>query len=107
MTKEQLAKILADHIVWRNDPSKGSRADLRDAYLIARFKKASQLNAFGTYDVLLRSERSRYELTPADRYTLFHLQLRPDLPAPAGIHISVLQATGRAPGPYLTGTSGR
>lgn len=76
-----------------------------EVYLVARAKTASALAQFGSYDVLLRSERSRYENTPADRYALFRVRLRSDLPRRAGAPISVMQATGRAPGPYLTTAS--
>ncbi len=76
-----------------------------EVYLIARAKTATALNAFGTYEVLLQSAHSRYETTPEDRYALFRLQFRPGLARTPAARISPLQATGRAPGPYLVMTN--
>lgn len=76
-----------------------------EVYLIARAKTASALNQFGTHEVLLQSEHSRYQTSPEDRYTLFRVQLDPGLVHHSGVRISPMQATGRAPGPFLVMTN--
>jgi 4-amino-4-deoxy-L-arabinose transferase-like glycosyltransferase len=74
----------------------------QEIYLIARQKYESILSQYGTYEMLLHSERSRYENGPEDRYALYHLRFHADIQRIADpVPISPLQATGRAPGPYL------
>jgi 4-amino-4-deoxy-L-arabinose transferase-like glycosyltransferase len=72
-----------------------------ELYLIARAKTAKALRRFGTHEVLLQSVHSRYQFSPDDRYTLFRVHLDPGLAHQSGVRISPMQATGRAPGPFL------
>jgi hypothetical protein len=73
-----------------------------EIYLIARAKQETPLSEYGTFDTILRSEHSRYENGPDDRYALYRLHFHPDLKrVPGPVPISPLQATGRARGPYL------
>jgi 4-amino-4-deoxy-L-arabinose transferase-like glycosyltransferase len=73
-----------------------------EVYLLARRKVAKDLARFGTYESLAQSEHSRYEETPADRYTLFRLRFYDHLARHSGaVRISPMQATGRAAGPFL------
>jgi 4-amino-4-deoxy-L-arabinose transferase-like glycosyltransferase len=74
----------------------------QEVYLIARRKVDQSLEHFGSYEVLLASKHSRYENSPADRYALFRLRFHERLARLHGpVRISPMQATGRAPGPYL------
>ncbi len=73
-----------------------------DVYLIVRQKEEPALSQYGTFQMLLASEHSRYQNESTDRYALYRLQLHPDLKRVHGpVPINPLQATGRAPGPYL------
>lgn len=83
---------------------------LRDAdvapeefFLVGRAYLQSDLAKYGAADVIDQSEYTRGESGPQDRYTLFRVRLRPDLPrhSAASVYISPMQATGRAPGPYV------
>ncbi|MBL8797194.1 MAG: hypothetical protein JNM56_25050 [Planctomycetia bacterium] len=74
----------------------------REVYLIARRKAEPALKKMGDCELLLQSERSRYETTLADRYTLFRFRYRDDAArVPGGVYISPMQATGRDLGPFL------
>ena len=73
-----------------------------EIFVIARAKAQSELNRYGVVEVVLQSTRTRGELSPSDRFTLFRLRFRDDLVRKsANIHISPMQATGRWPGPVL------
>lgn len=73
-----------------------------EIYVIARGKDQETISRYGTADVILQSTRTRGEFAPSDRFTLFRLRFRDDLVRkPGNIHISPMQATGRAPGPVL------
>ena len=78
------------------------KAAAPEVHLIARRKTEQELAALGTYEVVLSSARSRYERTPADRYVLFRFRPHAGLARHHDVRISPLQATGRAPGPYLS-----
>lgn len=74
----------------------------KEIYLIARGRLETSLSSFGAYEALLESKKSRYELTAADRYRLYRVRLHERLGRQGRARISPLQATGRAPGPFLT-----
>jgi 4-amino-4-deoxy-L-arabinose transferase-like glycosyltransferase len=81
---------------------RGSDIHAGEIYLIARAKQETLLSEYGTFDTILRSEHSRYENGPDDRYALYRLHFHSDLKrVPGPVPISPLQATGRARGPYL------
>jgi hypothetical protein len=78
------------------------RLDPAEVYVIGRRILAPQMAKYGAAEVVLESRGSRQEYTPEWRYTLFHLQFRPDLERrPANVRFTPMQATCRAPGPYL------
>jgi 4-amino-4-deoxy-L-arabinose transferase-like glycosyltransferase len=73
-----------------------------EIYLIARKKQEPFLSQYGTFEAVLQSERSRYENGPEDRYALYRLKFHDGMHRiPGPVPITPLQATGRAPGPYL------
>jgi 4-amino-4-deoxy-L-arabinose transferase-like glycosyltransferase len=73
-----------------------------DVYLIVRQKEEAMLSEYGTFQMVLASEHSRYQNESTDRYALYRLRLFPNLKrVPGPVPINPLQATGRAPGPYL------
>jgi 4-amino-4-deoxy-L-arabinose transferase-like glycosyltransferase len=74
----------------------------REVYIIARGKHEELLAQLGSARVLLQSKHTRGESWPGDRWTLFALRFRDDLTRlPADQYIRPMQASGRAPGPFL------
>lgn len=72
-----------------------------DVYLLTRGTEEPKLAQYGMYDIVTQSRRSRYCPTPEHRYVLYHLHFRPDLAKTSPVYINPMQATGRAPGPFL------
>lgn len=73
-----------------------------EIYVITRFKDRPKLEKLGTSTVLLKSEKTRREHLPGDRFTLFELKFHDNLvrrPAPS--YISPLQAMERESGPFI------
>jgi 4-amino-4-deoxy-L-arabinose transferase-like glycosyltransferase len=74
----------------------------REVYIVARAKHEELLTKLGSAQVLLQSKHTRGESWPGDRWTLFALRFRDDLARlPADKYIRPMQASGRAPGPFL------
>jgi 4-amino-4-deoxy-L-arabinose transferase-like glycosyltransferase len=74
----------------------------REVLVVTRASQATILSHFGTPEVVVQSTRTRDELTPADRWTLFRVRFHETLArCPGNVYVSPMQATGRAPGPYL------
>jgi 4-amino-4-deoxy-L-arabinose transferase-like glycosyltransferase len=72
-------------------------------YVITRAKDRPRLETLGETEVVLQSQKTRRETSPADRFTLFRLTYRPDVtryPAPSAAAISPMEAMGRKKGPY-------
>jgi 4-amino-4-deoxy-L-arabinose transferase-like glycosyltransferase len=77
-----------------------------EVYVIARASDEAALKSYGVTERLLQSQRTRAERSVEDRFTLFLLHFRDGLPrVSANVRISPMQATGRAPGPFLTPTT--
>jgi 4-amino-4-deoxy-L-arabinose transferase-like glycosyltransferase len=73
-----------------------------EVYVLARGRNLADLSAYGTVKTVLQSKHTRGEATPDDRWTLFFLRFREDLVRrPADLYIRPMQASGRAPGPFL------
>lgn len=73
-----------------------------DVYVVTRFNRRAELEKYGQVEPLLRCKQSRRETSEADRWTLFRLHLRDDLPRrSAQVRITPMQAMYRAPGPTL------
>lgn len=79
------------------------RLNRDEVYLITRAADRQTLANYGESEIILQSERTRREKSPDDRLTLFRLRFRDDLDRlpTAGVHVSPMQAMGRADGPYL------
>lgn len=78
------------------------RVGTSDVYVVTRYNRMPELEKYGHVEPILRCKRSRREQSEADRWTLFHLHLRDDLPRKsANIRISPMQAMYREPGPSL------
>lgn len=78
------------------------RIEAREVYLISRFQDWRSLTFYGAVQALLQSEYTKGEQSPAERWTLFRLRFHEDLARkPGTLRISPMQATGRAPGPFL------
>lgn len=75
----------------------------RSVFVVARAGEQSEIDQFGDSAIVLQSERTRREKSPADRLTLFYVRLREDLPRMSSkeIRISPMQTAGRAEGPML------
>ncbi len=94
-----------DRIKMIHNPTflRDSRIDAADVYLIGRRKIEPELTDYGTVEVVSECVGSRAERSPGDRQTLFRVRFHPDLAkTPGDIHFTPLQATTRAPGPFLT-----
>ncbi|MEO5720376.1 MAG: glycosyltransferase family 39 protein [Chthoniobacterales bacterium] len=74
-----------------------------EVYLITRAKDRAVLARYGEAESILQSARTRRENSPDDRFTLFRLRFRENLPRAStrGIRITPMQAMGRAPAPDL------
>jgi hypothetical protein len=60
------------------------------------------LNEYGVCMQLLQSAKTRQEITPNDRLTLYSFTYHPKLPrVPGDIYITPMEATGRKQGPFL------
>jgi len=78
------------------------RVHTPDVYVVTRFNCKPELQKYGTADEIFRCKEARRERDPEDRWTLFRVHLRDDLPRRnAQVHISPMQAMYRAPGPTL------
>jgi 4-amino-4-deoxy-L-arabinose transferase-like glycosyltransferase len=75
----------------------------RDLYVIGRASDAQELSQFGAAEVVLQSVKTRREKSPADRFTLFHLQMAENHPRYSAreVRVSPMQAMQRAEGPWL------
>ena len=72
-------------------------------YVVARWHDESELKQFGSVRMVCSSEKTRREISSGDRLALFELHFNPALrryPALPPDQISVMQAMGRAPGPF-------
>jgi 4-amino-4-deoxy-L-arabinose transferase-like glycosyltransferase len=77
-------------------------ADGREVYVVARRRHASGLATLGRSDRLFESEHSRGEPKDTTDYRLGLYRLRLTAPPYTGeVRISPMQATGRAPSPWL------
>jgi 4-amino-4-deoxy-L-arabinose transferase-like glycosyltransferase len=73
-----------------------------DVYVVTRYNRLKELEKYGRAEALHQCKRARRETSPADRWTLFRLHLRDDLPRKnAHVRISPMQAMYRADGPRL------
>ena len=73
-----------------------------EVYVIARNKDRSDLEYYGTVQVILQGESLRSQATTAGPWTLFHLRFHDHVQrCPANLDISPMQATGRKLGPFL------
>jgi 4-amino-4-deoxy-L-arabinose transferase-like glycosyltransferase len=73
-----------------------------EVYVLARGRNLADLSAYGAVKTVLQSKHTRGEASPDDRWTLFFLRFRDDLVRrPADVYIRPMQASGRAPGPFL------
>ncbi|MBI1918955.1 MAG: hypothetical protein HYS12_30055 [Planctomycetes bacterium] len=73
-----------------------------EALVLARARDAAALEQFGSAKVVLPGGVTRGESGPGDRYALFRLRFHDDLArCRSDVYISPMQATGRAPGPFL------
>jgi 4-amino-4-deoxy-L-arabinose transferase-like glycosyltransferase len=78
------------------------RVHAADVYVVTRYSRMPELAKYGQVEEMLRCKQSRREQSEADRWTLFHLHLRADLPRKnADVRISPMQAMYREPGPVL------
>ena len=69
---------------------------------MTRFNRKSELEKYGHVEPMLRCKQSRRETSEADRWTLFRVHLRDDLPRrSADVRITPMQAMYRADGPRL------
>jgi hypothetical protein len=74
----------------------------KDVYVVTRFNHQAELAQYGRVEPMLRCKQSRREQSEADRWTLFHVHLRDDLPRRSvRVPISPMQAMYREPGPSL------
>ena len=92
------AKVL-HNLTFLRDADLGSR----ELYVITRAKDEPELAAYGETRLVLQSERTRREKSPADRWSLFKLTLREDLQqvSAKNVRVSPMQAMQRADGPWL------
>jgi len=77
--------------------------DSPEGFVVARRHDEAYLQQLGQVRVVCSSARTRREISPGDRLALFDLHFKPDLrryPALPADRISVMQAMGRAPGPF-------
>jgi 4-amino-4-deoxy-L-arabinose transferase-like glycosyltransferase len=80
-----------------------SRIQSQEAYVIGRRKIEASLEAYGAVAIVADCPGSRFEWNPGERQTLFRIGFHPDLvKVPGDVRFSPLQATARAPGPFLT-----
>jgi hypothetical protein len=78
------------------------RIHTSDVYVVTRYNRLPELNKYGHAEPLLKCKLARRETSEADRWTLFRLHLRDDLPRKnADVRISPMQAMYRTPGPTL------
>jgi 4-amino-4-deoxy-L-arabinose transferase-like glycosyltransferase len=73
-------------------------------FLITRACDEPALHKLGDVRLLLQSEKSRRELSPGDRLTLYEVTFKPDLPRyPNNLTIQQQQIKMRVAGPFLGG----
>jgi 4-amino-4-deoxy-L-arabinose transferase-like glycosyltransferase len=72
-----------------------------EVYVIGRAGDEPVLSSFGRATVAFQSSAPRWDALPAKRWTLYRLQFHQNLTRLEAPPISALQATGRAPGPFL------
>jgi hypothetical protein len=79
------------------------RLPAREVYVIDHSFNRPALEQYGSVEVLAKSRFSKGETSPHDRWALYRLRFRDDLPRLPGVvaRISPMQATGRAFGPFL------
>ncbi len=78
------------------------RVHSSDVFVVTRYNRMDQLEKYGAVEPILKCKESRRENSPADRWTLFHVHLRDDLPRKdAHVRISPMQAMYREEGPDL------
>lgn len=74
----------------------------QDVFVLTRYHDVEKLNRYGKAEVVLQSKHTRAERTFGDRWTLFRMALRPDLPRRSvNVRITPMQVTGREEGPFL------
>ena len=67
-----------------------------DLYLVARATDEPVIGVFGTAQPVVRSEYTRAERSPLDRYSLYRLRLHPGLPRVPAPRVNGVQAAGLA-----------
>jgi len=78
------------------------RVRTSDVYVVTRFNRKAELDKYGHAEPILRCKQSRREQSEADRWTLFRVHLRDDVPRRSvRVPISPMQAMYRADGPRL------
>jgi 4-amino-4-deoxy-L-arabinose transferase-like glycosyltransferase len=78
------------------------RIHTSDVYVVTRYNRLPKLEKYGHAEPLLKCKQARRETSEADRWTLFRLHLRDDLPRKSvDVRISPMQAMYRAEGPRL------
>jgi 4-amino-4-deoxy-L-arabinose transferase-like glycosyltransferase len=78
------------------------RVSTSEVYVVTRYNRKPELEKYGRAEPMLRCKESRREQSEADRWTLFRVHLRDDLPRrKADARISPMQAMYRVDGPRL------
>jgi len=78
------------------------RIHTSDVYVVTRYNRLPVLERYGHAEPLMKCKQARRETSEEDRWTLFRLHLRDDLPRKsADVRISPMQAMYRTPGPTL------
>jgi hypothetical protein len=78
------------------------RVHTPDVYVVTRFNRRLELEKYGQAEPILQCKHARREKDESERWTLFRLRLRGDLPRKnAHVRISPMQAMYRADGPRL------
>jgi 4-amino-4-deoxy-L-arabinose transferase-like glycosyltransferase len=78
------------------------RVHTAKVYVVTRYNRHAELEKYGHAEPLLKCKEARREKNQDDRWTLFRVHLRDDLPRKsADVRISPMQAMYRADGPRL------
>jgi hypothetical protein len=80
---------------------KAARRNDSAVYVIARPFDEPVMAHYGTFERRLQSAYSPRERSPDDRWTLYHFRFHDDLRRVEAPPIDAMQATGRAPGPFV------
>lgn len=78
------------------------RVRTSEVYVVTRYNRKAELERYGRAEPMFKCKRARQERSPEERWTLFRVHLRDDLPRKkADVRISPMQAMYRADGPRL------